>query len=81
MSDHIENPRERYSHPDKLIEDKDLDDKSKLRLLHSWKEDVEARLRTESEGMSKNDPMKADHASSLAGEQSMLNKAINRLQE
>lgn len=71
-----DHPRQTYQTPANVVTDDNLSRQQKLDILHYWKEDVEARLRAESEGMGQSEPMSARQESTLAEEQQLVSQAI-----
>lgn len=75
-----DHPRQTYQTPANVVTDDNLSRAQKLDIMRYWKEDVEARLRAESEGMSHSNPMSAEAESTLADEQRLVSQAIEALE-
>ncbi len=72
------NPRRHYDSPEDLLDDISLSLGERENLLREWKQDLDRRLESESEGMSASDPMSADKESRLAGETRRVTTALER---
>ena len=73
------NPRRHYSSPEELLEDIDLDHSERETLLTEWKDEVDARLAAESEGMSASDPIRAEAEARLAAEARRVSDALSKV--
>jgi hypothetical protein len=70
------NPRRHYPSPEDLLEDIELDLSQRQSLLEQWRDEVEAELAAESEGMSASDPIRAETEARLAAEARRVNDAL-----
>lgn len=75
------NPRRHYSSPEELLEDIDLDHAQRESLLTEWKDEVDAQLAAESEGMSASDPIRAEAEARLAAEARRVSDALTAVRE
>ncbi|MFM6932742.1 MAG: hypothetical protein ACKOUT_10920 [Novosphingobium sp.] len=75
-SDRAPDPRKHYASPEDLLEDIDLNPAERSALLTQWKDEVDAQLAAESEGMSASDPIRAEAEAKLAGEARRVNEAL-----
>lgn len=73
------NPRRHYDSPEDLLDDISLSLEERENLLREWKQDLDRRLESESEGMSASDPISADKESRLAGEARRVTTALERV--
>lgn len=73
-------PRRHYPGPEDLREDIALDLATRKDLLRQWKDDVDALLSAESEGMSASDPISAEAESRLAAEARRVDKALHAIE-
>lgn len=69
-------PRRHYASPEDLRDDLELSLDERQRLLMQWKDEVDAQLAAEAEGMSASDPIRAEAEASLAGEALRVGKAL-----
>ena len=72
-------PRRHYDSPEDLREDVELDLATRESLLREWKQDIDRRLESESEGMSASDPISASREAKLAAEQRRVSKALEQV--
>ena len=75
------NPRRHYSSPEDLLEDIDLDMAQRETLLQQWRDEVDAELAAELEGMSASDPIAAETEALLAAEARRVNEALVKATE
>lgn len=73
-------PRRHYSSPEDLLDDVELDRDTRLTLLKQWKDEVDAQLSAESEGMSASDPIRAEAEARLASEARRVSDALSSIQ-
>ena len=78
---HSPDPRRHYASPEDLLEDIELDMVQREELLTQWRDEVEAELNAESEGMSVSDPIRAEAEGRLAAEARRVNKALMKASE
>ncbi|MFM5929925.1 MAG: hypothetical protein ACKOPQ_03350 [Novosphingobium sp.] len=76
MQDRAPDPRKHYASPEDLLEDVDLDPAARTDLLTQWKDEVDAQLAAEAEGMSASDPIRAEAEARLAAEARRVNEAL-----
>ncbi|QTD55060.1 hypothetical protein [Parasphingorhabdus cellanae] len=76
-----DHPRHTYQTPANVLTDEHLSTEQKRDILRYWKEDVEARLRAEGEGMGQSEPISADKESTLAEEQQLINQALAEIEK
>ncbi|WP_296674620.1 hypothetical protein [Novosphingobium sp.] len=74
------NPRRHYSGPEDLMDDVELDRGAREQLLLQWKDEVNAELAAEAEGMSASDPIRAEAEARLASEARRVSDALAALQ-
>ncbi|MEW4466971.1 hypothetical protein AB1K62_03965 [Parasphingorhabdus sp. JC815] len=74
-----DNPRQTYKTPANVLNDQNLDKEQKVKLLKSWKGDVDSRLEAQAEGMGQADPLSAEEEADLANETRLLDKALHEL--
>lgn len=79
-TDRAPDPRRHYSSPEDLREDVELDRQTRESLLKQWKDEVDAQLAAEAEGMSASDPIRAEAEARLAGEARRVSDALSALQ-
>lgn len=79
-TDRAPDPRRHYSSPEDLREDVELDRATREKLLMHWKDEVDAQLAAESEGMSASDPIRAEAEARLAGEARRVSDALAAIQ-
>ncbi|MFM5908116.1 MAG: hypothetical protein ACKOPO_11125 [Novosphingobium sp.] len=75
-NDRAPDPRRHYASPEDLLEDVDLDPAARTDLLTQWKDEVDAQLAAEAEGMSASDPIRAEAEARLAAEARRVNEAL-----
>jgi hypothetical protein len=80
-ADKAPDPRRHYDSPEDLREDVELDLATREALLREWKQDLDRRLESESEGMSASDPMSASREAKLAAEVRRVSKALEQVSE
>ncbi len=78
--DRAPDPRRHYDSPEDLREDVELDRSTREQLLKQWKDEVDAQLSAESEGMGASDPMRAEAEARLASEARRVSEALSALQ-
>lgn len=76
INDRAPDPRKHYASPEDLMEDVDLDPAARTDLLLQWKDEVDAQLAAEAEGMSASDPIRAEAEARLAAEARRVNEAL-----
>lgn len=76
-----DNPRQTYQTPANILTDAKLNREQKVKLLKSWKNDVDSRLEAQAEGMGQSDPMSAENEADLADEEQLLDEALRELKE
>jgi len=77
--DKAPDPRRHYASPEDLLEDINLDLKTREELLREWRAELDHRLESESEGMSASDPMSAEKESRLANEHRRVSAALETI--
>lgn len=80
-ADRAPDPRRHYASPEDLRDDVDLSLQARRELLTQWKDEVDAHLAAESEGMSASDPIRAEAEARLAGEARRVGKALTAVQQ
>jgi len=70
-----------YDSPTDIINDDNLPDSEKKKLLEGWKMDLDSRLYAESEGMSKSEPISAQDEARLAEEERLVSDALDSLND
>ncbi len=75
------NPRRHYASPEDLLEDIDLEMSQRETLLQQWRDEVDAELAAEAEGMSASDPIAAEAEALLAAEARRVNEALVKATE
>lgn len=75
-ADRAPNPRLHYPSPEDLLEDASIDIAAREALLAEWKDEVDAQLAAEAEGMSASDPIRAEVEARLAGEARRVSAAL-----
>ena len=74
------NPRETYKTPANILTDETLNHEQKVKLLESWKNDVDSRLSAQAEGMGQAEPISAENEADLADEERLLDEALRELE-
>lgn len=72
-------PRKHYDSPEELCEDINLDLATRENLLKEWKQELDRRLESESEGMSASDPISQEREARLASELRRVSNALEKL--
>ncbi|MFC0588591.1 hypothetical protein ACFFF7_04130 [Novosphingobium aquiterrae] len=80
QSDRAPDPRRHYASPEDLREDVELAIAERHTLLKQWKDEVDAQLAAESEGMSASDPIRAEAEARLASEARRVSDALSAIQ-
>lgn len=70
-------PRRHYASPEDLRDDPELSLEDRQHLLTQWKDEIDAQLAAEAEGMSASDPIRAETEARLAGEALRVGKALS----
>jgi len=73
------NPRRHYASPEDLLEDIEIEPSAREALLMEWKDEVDAQLAAEAEGMSASDPIRAETEAMLAAEARRVNAALQEV--
>lgn len=69
-------PRRHYASPEDLRDDSELSFEERHKLLTQWKDELDAQLAAEAEGMSASDPIRAEAEARLASEALRVGKAL-----
>ncbi|PKB19378.1 hypothetical protein B0I00_1610 [Novosphingobium kunmingense] len=78
--DRAPDPRRHYTSPEDLADDVELDRATRESLLRQWKDEVDAQLAAEAEGMSASDPIRAEAEARLASEARRVSDTLMALQ-
>lgn len=70
-----------YESPTDILNDDDLADSEKRKLLEDWKMELDSRLYAESEGMSSSEPISAREEARLAELEQLVSQTLEKLND